>query len=237
MRTLSAALLLALVACDPQPIDAEVGIVQFDLRRCKPAPGTTGSPNTIAEAIALANGLPQPATAACFLEALDRPLQIEATKSLASAQPAAGARSPRLFLFTGDDLVITAAIDGEGRNLIEFGEKLSPRRSVKGEIEFPLQGALTDDAPFTRIRNPEHDNITTCFVCHDSERDEADFPNARSSLVLRPRTKSIVPIESLQAELDACDWDEETERCAMLQSVVAWGPLEHRAFDKALPVF
>ena len=164
MRTLSAALLLALVACDPQPIQAEAGLARFDLRRCKPAPGTTGSPNTIAEAIALANGLPQPTTAACFLEALDRPLRVEATKSLASAQPAAGARSPRLFLFTGDDLVITAAIDGEGRNLIEFGENLSPRRSVKGEIEFPLKAALADDAPYTRIRNPEHGNITTCLV-------------------------------------------------------------------------
>ena len=237
MRTLGAALFLVLVACDPDPVSAEVGLVQFDLRRCKQAPGTTGSPNTIAEAIALANGLPQPATAACFLEALDRPLRVEATKSLASAQPAAGARSPRLFLFTGHDLVITAAIDGEGRNLIEFGEKRSPRRSIKGELEFPLRGTLAEDAAYTRIQNPEHDNITTCFVCHDSERDEPDYPGARSSLVLRPRTKSIVPIQTLRRELDGCDWDEEAERCAMLQAVVVWGPLEHHPFDEALPVF
>lgn len=229
--------LLMLAGCDPEPHEATSALADLDLRRCKPGPDTTGSPQTIAEAVALANGLPQPATAACFLEALDRPLRIEATKSFASAQPAKGPRSPRLFMFMGDRLVITAAIDGDGRDLIEFGETVAPGRTVKGELEFPLNAALTDDAPFTRIRNPEHGNITTCFVCHDSERDEDGFPNGRSSLALRPRTKSLVPIETLQQEFEACDEDAEPQRCAMLQAVVAWGPLEHHPFDRGMPVF
>lgn len=235
MRNLGAALLL-LVGCDATLSEAKPGL-DLDVRRCKPAEGTTGRPQTIAEAIALANALPQPATVACFLEALDRPLAIEATKSRASAQPADGERSPRVFLFTGDALVITAALGGKGRDLIEFGETVAPGRSVKGEIELPLTGTLTDAAPFDRIRNPEHGNITTCFVCHDSEEDEPGFPNGRSSLIVRPRTKSLVPLSTLQAEFEACDPNEEPKRCAMLTALVAWGPLEHRPFDKNLPVF
>lgn len=235
MRNLGAALLL-LVGCDATPTRATAGL-DLDVRRCKPTDGTTGSPQTIAEAIALANALPQPATAACFLEALDRPLAIEASKSRASAQPADGERSPRVFLFTGDKLVITAAMGGKGRDLIEFGETVAPGRSVKGEIEFPLTRTLTEAAPFDRIRNPEHGNITTCFVCHDSEDDEPGYPNGRSSLIVRPRTKSLVPLTTLQSEFASCDPNEEPERCAMLTALVAWGPLEHRAFDKDLPVF
>lgn len=235
MRNFGAALLL-LVGCDATPSVATAGL-HLDARRCRPAEGTTGSPTTIAEAIALANGLPRPVTAACFLEALDRPLKIEASKSRASAQPAHGERSPRVFLFTSDALVITAAIDGKGRDLIEFGENVSARRSVKGEIEFPLTEALDVAAPFDRIRNPEHGNITTCFVCHDSEDDEPGFPNGRSSLIVRPRTKSLVPLDTLQSEFESCDPSEEPQRCAMLTALVAWGPLEHHGFDPDLPVF
>ncbi|MGH1342381.1 MAG: hypothetical protein ACRBN8_12555 [Nannocystales bacterium] len=235
--SITALLLLGLTGCESVPSTAQDIFGDLDLRRCQPGPGTTGSPQSIAEAVALANSLPQPATAACFLEALDRPLHVEASKSKASMQPADGARSPRLFIFSGDALIITAAVGGEGKDLIEFGETVSPGRTVKGEIEFPLRAALEEDAAYARIRNPEHDNITVCFVCHDSERDEPNFPGARSSLALRPRTKSLVPIESLSTELASCDWEAEKERCGMLQAVAAWGPLEHRAFEQGLPTF
>jgi len=235
--SVTALLLFGLIGCDPNPSTTSGMFGDIDLRRCKPGPGATGSPQSIAEAIVLANSLPQPATAACFLEALDRPLRIEASKSKASMQPADGARSPRLFIFSGDALIITAAIGGDGKDLIEFGETVAPGRTVKGEIEFPVTTQLADDAAYTRIRNPEHDNITVCFVCHDSERDEPGFPGARSSLAMRPRTKSLVPIESLSSELASCDWEAEEKRCLMLQAVAAWGPLERQEFEQGLPAF
>lgn len=237
MRSNLLAVALVVLGCESEVNQASPALLEVDLRSCKPAPGTTGSPNSIAEAVALANGLPQPATAACFLEALDRPLKIEATKSKASVQPAHGARSPRVFVFSGDNLIIAAAMDGEGRDLIEFGELTTPRRAVNGEIAFPVTETITEESPYDRVRNPEHENITSCFVCHDAERDEPGFPGGRSSLILRPRTKSLVPIESLQTEADSCDADKEPERCAMLHALVDWGPLEHRPFDTSLPTF
>lgn len=235
--SITAVLLFGLLGCDPLPSTASDMFAKLDLRRCQPGPGATGRPQSIAEATALANSLPQPATAACFLEALDRPLQLEASKSKASMQPADGARSPRLFIFSGDALVITAVIGGEGQDLIEFGETVAPGRTVKAELEFPLRATVADDAAYARIRNPEHGNITVCFVCHDAEEDEPGFPGGRSSLAMRPRSRSLVPVESLHTELANCDWVAEEKRCAMLQAVAAWGPLEHREFDQGLPAF
>ncbi len=235
--TLAFATIVAAGGCTREPTSAGRAFRGLDLRRCKPAPGTTGSPNSVDEAIALLNGLSFPVTAACFIEALDRPLRIEASKSRASAQPANGARSPRLFVFSGDALVITAALEGEGRDLIEFGEHVCATRSVKAELAFPLSAPVPRSAAFDRIRNEEHGNITTCFVCHDAERDEPGFPGGRSSLVMRPRTKSLIPIDALQAAYETCAWSAEPGRCAMLEAVVAWGPLEHHGFDEALPTF
>lgn len=234
---MAALVLLGLAGCDSVPSTATAAFDELDLRRCQPGPDASGRPQTIAEAIVLANSLPQPATAACFLEALDRPLHIEASKSKASAQPADGAKSPRLFIFSGENMVITAVIAGEGQDLIEFGEAVAPGRSVKGELEFPLDATVLDDGAYSRIRNPEHGNITTCFVCHDSERDEPGFPGARSSLTMRPRTKSLVPVESLSTQLETCDWAADEKRCVMLQAVAGWGPLEHQAFELSLPAF
>lgn len=231
------ALTLPLAGCVDAPVATVPGWSQFELRRCKPAEGTTGRPQTIAEAVALINGLPSPVTSACVLEALERPLQLEVSKSPNSAQPAVGERSPRVFIFSGDKLVITAATAGEGQNLIEFGETVAPGRSVKAELEFPLETPFDESLAYTRIRNPEHDNITTCFVCHDDEVDEAGFPGGRSSMALRPHDRTILPLSDLQTEYAGCDAADEPARCMMLGALVAWGPVEHRAFDRTLPSF
>ena len=208
-----------------------------DTRRCKPAPGTSGSPRTIDEMIALINGLPRPVTAPCVIEALDRPLKVEATSSADSVQPAVGEQSPRIFIWPHDDLIVAIALAGKGQRLIELGQFVTPVRSVKAEIEFPLDGPATTAEALERVRNPEHPRITSCFVCHDREEDEPEVPGGRSSLAIRPRAKSLVDIASLEALHETCDPTEDPLRCAWLEALVTHGPLEHRPFDEAIGRF
>lgn len=227
-------------ACGPAPGPeraAPAAVEAVDPRRCKPAAGTTGSPATVEEAVALANGLPFPVTAECFVEALDRPLRIEATTSRNSLQRAEGARSPRVFLWSADSLVISIVLDGPARDLVEFGQFVAPGRTIKAELEFPLTAPTSTTAALERVRNPEHPRITRCFVCHDREEDEPGLPGGRSSLALRPRTSTLVEVASLGAELARCDRAAEPGRCSWFEAVFAHGPVEHRPFDAALPVF
>lgn len=234
---------LSLLSCESPRPTGEAGATgesvasSVDPRRCKPAAGATGSPGTIEEAVTLANGLPFPVTAECFVEALDRPLRLEATKSRSSVQPAVGERSPRLFLWSTETFVMTVAIDGPGRDLIEFGQFVAPDRSIKGELEFPLESPVSAAAPFERVRNPEYPRITTCFVCHDREEDEPSVPRGRSSLAVRPRPEQLVDIASLRTEYARCDPNTEPARCRWLDAIVGHGPIEHRPFDARLPVF
>ena len=220
----------------PEPAAAAGPESPADPRRCKPAPGTTGSPSTIEEAVALANGLPFPVTAECFVEALDRPLQIEATKSRSSLQRAEGERSPRVFIWGADSLVISVVLDGPARDLIEFGQFVAPRRTIKGELEFPLTAPVPTAAALDRVRNPEYPRITRCFVCHDREEDEPSVPGGRSSLALRPRASTLVDVATLHAELQRCDREAEPARCRWLAALFTHGPVERRAFDAELPV-
>lgn len=236
-RRLAVAALATSFACGSTPDAVEPAMDALDLRRCKPAPGTTGSPASIEEAVALANGLPFPVTAECFVEALDRPLGLEATFSENSVQPAQGKRSPRVFLWTSDSLVVAIALDGPGRNLVEFGQFVATDRSIKAEIEFPLTSPVSAAESHDRVRNERHPEITSCFVCHDDEKDEPSVPRGRSSLALRPHPQTLVDIGSLSTERDRCRWDQEPERCRYLQALIGHGPVEHRPFEATLPVF
>ena len=221
---LLATVALAIAGCEPLLAD-------LDLRRCKPAEGTTGSPSTIAEAVDLANGLPFPVTAECFVEALDRPLSLAATASTSSAQPAAGRRSTRVLIWPTEDFIVTGALDGDGRNLVEFGQFVDDDRSIKGELEFPITEPVTTARALRRVRNPEFPNITTCFVCHDDERDEPSVPGGRSSLALRPFERTLVELDELPKLRDECDPATEPDRCRYLRALVDHGPLQARAFD------
>jgi hypothetical protein len=131
---------------------------------CAPAPGTTGSPSTIAETVDLVNGLPKPHSLACFLEALERPLRLVATRSFFSAQLAMGARSPRIFLFM-EGIIHSIVPEGSARNLLEMGEATGPSSSIKAELEFPITESITLATAFERL--PMMGGLTTCGVCHN----------------------------------------------------------------------
>lgn len=220
-----------------QDVVAQEVAAPVDTRRCKPGPGTTGSPSTIDEMVALVNGLPRPVTAPCVIEALDRPLELEATSSRDSVQPADGQRSPRIFIWPHDELVVAIALAGKGQALIELGQFVTPSRSVKAELEFPVHEPVTAEQALAHVRNPEHPRITRCFVCHDLEEDEPLVPGGRSSLALRPAPRTLVDIASLSQLHETCDPTEDASRCAWLEALVTHGPIEHRPFDDAIGRF
>lgn len=200
-------------------------------QRCQPAPGTTGSPSSIAETVALVNGLPKPVSLPCFLEALDRPLRLVATQSFFSAQPAMGRRSPRIFLFT-DGIIYSIVPEGSARTLLEMGEATRPGLSIKAELEFPITEDITLASAFARL--PFND-ITTCGVCHDGRTPALDIEGAVESEVLRPADRELVPLAELEAEARSCDAGLEPDRCAMLAALFQHGEVIAAEFPRSVP--
>jgi hypothetical protein len=200
---------------------------------CAGATDLTASPRTIAEALAFIEGLPRPLTLECFLERLARPLAIAATSSPFSLQPAVGARSPRLFLIA-DGFIMSVAVSGDGVDLLEFGEFVDATRSIKAEVEFPVEGPLDPAAPFTRILSADLPG-TKCAVCHRDEASAPGYPQAFASNALRFPEIDEVPLADLRAAYDTCDPADDPARCARLAAVFAHGPVTQGRFPDGLP--
>jgi hypothetical protein len=249
---MAAGALAALAACAPGPVDraasspdaveiVDAGAPARDARvaprRCAPPRGVSGAPDSIAEAVALINALPQPVTIPCFLESLDRPLHLQAAHSIFSAQPARGIRSPRFLIYPGGPagkLVATVAPEGDGRALLEFGEFVDATRTLKGELKFPIEAAVDPAAPYEQIRSGEG---TTCRGCHRAEERHAavGFAQAYVSAALRPEPRAHVDLDGLQRERASCDAQKEPERCAFLEALFGQGEVRLRELPSSLP--
>ncbi len=221
---------------DEEPAEVEEDPPQVDDRRCKPGPGATGSPESIVEAVDLINSLPMPVTAACLVESLDRPLFLEATQSVFSAQPSDGPESPRLFIFEGP-LLISVVPGGPSRNLVEFGEFVSSNRTIKAELEFPFSEPIEATAAFERVLHDEREDATSCGICHDAETPSVTVPGGYESVAYRPSDDGLVPVESLNDQFERCDIATDSERCAYLEALVSHGYLVHQPFSEDLPTF
>jgi hypothetical protein len=197
----------------------------------------TGAPQAIADVVTLIDTLPQPLSLPCFVQALARPLAMQAVDSLFSAQPAEGTRSPRIFLFF-PGLTLSVAPAGMGSHLLEMGEHRPNDESLKAELEFPISEQLDAASPFARVRYD--DTISTCGFCHQGERREeaAPSPSAYVSPSFRPRASQRVPLTDLKAEADACDPSVEPERCALLHALFDQQPppVDHE-FPASYPFF
>ncbi len=200
--------------------------------RCK-APEGMGTPQTIAETLALINTLPEPITVACVVQSLDRPLAINVTTSNFSAQPAVDEHSPRIFIFSGN-LLLSVVPDGTGQNLLEFGQPMGNGTSLKGELEMPVEQPVSSGKPFDHLRY--NDKITVCGFCHRDEYLAPDIghENAYISRSLKPVETYAVSIDDLRDEHLNCDPEAEPERCAILSSIFSHGPVVHRDFPAEL---
>jgi len=249
---LSAGLVLAIVVtlagCDAEsaapardaattPGAGDAGQDDDQPRRCRAPAGVSDAPHSIAQVVELLNALPMPVTLPCFLESLARPLSLHAANSEFSAQPAVGARSPRIFLFF-DPLILSIAPAGPGAVLVEFGEQRSATTSLKAELQFPIEQRLDAEAPYRRLEFVT--STTACGVCHQGEKPAADvgLPLAVISPALRPLPNQYVPISRLLAELESCEPAEDPARCELLDALLRLRPAPiERAFPMTFNTF
>jgi hypothetical protein len=205
--------------------------------RCQAPAGVQPSPTTTEEAVELINALPKPLNVACFIEALARPLHINATNSVFSLQPAASDASPRVFIQL-DRLWASVVIDGPGSYLLEFGYRppASELTSIKGELKFPLYEPVPLSAPYDRVRSGP---TTSCGPCHYNEQraDALGFAGAFDSIAFRPRPESQIGLESLLLENVTCRWDLTPHRCEMLSAVFDGGAVLDAAFPTGMATF
>ncbi len=222
-------LTLSALGCSDPASSASAPATRSPTPGCRAPVGVSDSPRTIGETVTLINALPKPLSLPCFLESLARPLQIHATYSLFSAQPAKGARSPRIFLFQ-DPTLMSIVPDGDGAPLLEFGEQRPELRSLKAEIVFPVSTRLEASAPFDNLLF--NSQTTTCGSCHAGEQQESEISGVRSfvSTSLRPRPSEQVSALSLSHELEICDPTLEPQRCAILDGLLGWGQITERDF-------
>jgi len=198
---------------------------------CVAPEGHDGTPETFEELVALIDALPRPVTIPCLLEVLERPLLVEATANTFSAQPADGPENPRIFIFRGE-MVISVVPDGGARNLLELSLRRSPTRSVKGEILFPIEGAIDVATPYQRILYSGGVS-TKCFACHAGEAPDPSVPHAPAfvSDIVAPHQLNLVDVAAIEAEHRACDPAAEPDRCAMLEALFGHGEVRHLSFD------
>ncbi|MEY4549642.1 MAG: hypothetical protein RL685_5837 [Pseudomonadota bacterium] len=192
---------------------------------CQAALGVSATPETIPQALILLNTLPKPTTLECFLQALERPLNVYFTSSALSLQPAPDARSPRTFIQRGS-LYMSFVFGGYASDTLEFGYRPVPNRSIKAEIVFPITRDLTEDSLFDRIALT--DSTTQCGACHTSEARE-EFPGfpegAYVSDIFEPYESLEVDLETMRTELAGCDESAGLERCLLLSALFENGPL------------
>lgn len=203
---------------------------------CRPLdPNVSTDPQTIEEAVELINALPKPLSLPCFIESLDRPVAINATDSVFSAQPADGPENPRLFILRGN-LVLSIVSGGPGLPLLEFGEFVTDVQTLKGELEFPIETTLTLASAFERL--PFGEGVTSvCGFCHGGEYRSDDYAGGFISEAFRPAYWTDVDLALVRAEWENCDPSAEPERCALLEAVFGRGEFEAAEFPSGLPAF
>ena len=192
------------------------------------APEGMGDPQTIEDVVRLINALEPPVTIPCLLESLERPIVVEASKSIQSAQPAFGPNNPR-FLLHRDNLVISAVPKGDGRAVLEMSLEDPPGsgRSVKGELPFPVTEALPLGAAYTQIQSDL--GGTKCVHCHISEEptEATEAEGAFVSMRLETLRRNRVDPEYVDWVYSECDPAREPDRCAVLDSILGFGEVVH----------
>lgn len=226
-RTLTCLSLIGLAACGPAPHQADA-----TLRACAAAGGAVTS---IATAVTRLNALPTPVDAPCFVASLPRPISVVSTTGVTSAQPAVGKENPRVFLLL-PGVAVSVVAAGDGAKLLEFGEWVTPTRTLKGELELPVTAPLAAEAPFERVLFGSP--ATSCGLCHREEAPHDPVPGGYVSVAFKPQPGSFVTLSALTAQHDACvAADDETGRCQLFHALFDFGEVKDGAFAAEVTTF
>ncbi|MBS1962196.1 MAG: hypothetical protein JST04_08270 [Bdellovibrionales bacterium] len=197
---------------------SSLSTAQIDMH-CTTPDGISGRPGTIEEVVALVNALPKPTSLGCFLDALEKPLKITATSNQLNGQPAAGARSPRMFIINLG-LILSVVPDGVGADRLEMSESAPYAQSTKAEIKFPVLTAISNSFPYASVL---YGAGTTCKSCHANETalpNDATHSNAYASDKKYPDPTYAVSIASILVSEQNCNPSLEPTRCRILSAVV-----------------
>lgn len=222
--------MMLISGCEPAPPTPPAHRASDQLINCN---ASNVRITSIEHALEVINVLPKPVDAPCFVAALPRPLKMVASSSVVSAQPSFSRESPRMFMML-DGLIATVVPEGDGANVLEFGQWSSETRTIKGEIELPVVDQLPLDAAYTYIATTRPG--TNCGLCHTGEREEK--PGVFSSIAYRPQKREEISVSALRARHEACVADGGVDgACAMFHALFDFGVVEQGAFDTSIQTF
>jgi hypothetical protein len=223
----AAAVALSLAACGSaddaeRTPDAAVEEVIDPLAAC--AALELPEPRTIADVVARIDALPEP-TIYCLIASLPRPLSLVASLSRTSLQPAVDAYTPRIFvMFEGLSLSVVGG--GDGENAVEFGEWVTPLRTLKGELRWPITRPLAVERPYEGLVEPGQ-TVSSCGFCHNAEDAHPTIPGAFVSDALAPARLNELAIDDVRAIRASCS---DEPYCAILRALFDYGQVQQGAF-------
>lgn len=200
--------------------------------KCAAPEGVSRRPATIEEVVSLLNSLPKPVTVSCFLESLERPLNVALTNNQTSAQPAVGSRSPRIFILN-DKLYMSVVPEGRGRDYLELSYLTSATTSIKAEIEFPIVEEISKSKPYSNVL---FNSGTNCRSCHRAEKQVGlvDAIPIFDSWAYQPEKDTLVDLDQFKKEYNVCNFDKEPERCEIITALFGNGEVQNQSFPKSM---
>ncbi len=197
------------------------------------------APRTIQDVVdriqMLDDAIEEPVTLECFVASLPRPLDLVASYSTFSAQPSPDRAHPRVFLFTDEGFILSIVLGGDGAHLLEMSEFTSTTRSIKGEIPFPIEAPITNDAPYEEILFDE--SMTGCAFCHGGEVEVDGRPGAYESDAIRPTFREIISLESMERTHASCDDEVDPLGCILLHALLDFGEVRETEFNEEIRTF
>jgi hypothetical protein len=183
-------------------------------------------PNDIADVVARINSLPEPSIA-CLVASLPRPLSLVASLGVTSLQPAANSNAPRIFIML-DKLTLSVVAAGDTANRVELGEWVTPQRTLKGELRFPVSLPVASDEPYEGLVDVGQ-QVSSCGFCHRSEEAHPTIAGAFVSDALQPaqlNELSLADLHMIHAECKVSDGPH----CWLLRALFDYGEVRQGAF-------